>query len=303
MSNLLVVGSMAIDSVKTPFGEREEAVGGSATYFSISASFFARIRLVAVIGRDFPEDTLNFLGERGVDLAGIERSHGETFRWKGEYGFDLNTARTLETRLNVFQAFRPQVPPAYQESEYLFLANIDPELQASVLDQVKSPRFTACDTMNFWIEGKRQELLETLRRVDAVVINEAEARELAGESNIVRAARKVMAMGPKTVVIKRGEYGSLLFQNDTIFSAPGLPLENIYDPTGAGDTFAGGLMGYLASTGDLSHAGFRRAVIYGSVMASFNVESFSYDRMRSLTAAEVHSRYGQFSDLAHFERL
>ena len=272
MSNLLVVGSMAIDSVKTPFGEREEAVGGSATYFSISASFFARIRLVAVIGRDFPEDTLNFLGERGVDLAGIERSHGETFRWKGEYGFDLNTARTLETRLNVFQAFRPQVPPAYQESEYLFLANIDPELQASVLDQVKSPRFTACDTMNFWIEGKRQELLETLRRVDAVVI-------------------------------KRGEYGALLFQNDSIFSAPGLPLEHIYDPTGAGDTFAGGLMGYLASTGDLSHAGFRRAVIYGSVMASFNVESFSYDRMRSLTAAEVHSRYGQFSDLAHFERL
>ncbi|MBI3128785.1 MAG: sugar kinase [Candidatus Tectomicrobia bacterium] len=303
MSNLLVVGSMAIDSVKTPFGERDEAVGGSATYFSIAASFFAKIRLLAVVGRDFPEDTLNFLRARGVDLAGLERSDGQTFRWKGEYGYDLNTAHTLETRLNVFQSFRPQVPPAYKESEYLFLANIDPGLQASVLDQVKSPRFTACDTMNFWISGKREELLETLRRVDAVVINEAEARELAGESNIVRAARKVLAMGPETVVIKRGEYGALLFQNEHIFSAPGLPLEHIYDPTGAGDSFAGGFMGYLASTGDMTQAGFRRAVIYGSVMASFNVESFSYDRMRTLTAAEVHARYGEFSDLAHFERL
>ena len=218
MSNLLVVGSMAIDSVKTHFGEREEAVGGSATYFSISASFFAPVRLLAVIGKDFPEETLQFLKHRGIDLAGLERGAGRTFRWKGEYGFDLNTALTLETRLNVFQDFKPQVPEALRESEYLFLANIDPALQSSVLDQVKSPRFVACDTMNFWIEGKRQELLETLRRVDAVVINEAEARELADESNIVRAAKKILAMGPTTVVIKRGEYGALLFQFHRTFT-------------------------------------------------------------------------------------
>ncbi len=301
--SLLVVGSMAIDSVRTPFGERGEAVGGSATYFSIAASFFAQVRLVAVVGADFPQGTLDFLAQRRVDLAGLERNAGKTFRWRGEYGFDLNTAHTLETQLNVFEHFRPKVPPAYTESEFLFLANIDPELQASVLDQVKSPRLVACDTMNFWIEGKRDALLRILRRVDAVVVNEGEVRELAGESNILRAARKVMALGPRTLVVKRGEYGALLFHGEAIFSAPGLPLENIYDPTGAGDTFAGGFMGYLASTGDLSLEELRRAVIYGSVMASFNVESFSYDRMRTLSEAEIHARYGEFRDLAHFERL
>ncbi len=301
--SLLVVGSMALDSVKTPFGEREDAVGGSATYFSASASFFTPLRLVAVVGADFPESALEFLAGRKVDLAGLERSEGKTFRWKGSYDFDLNTAHTLDTQLNVFERFRPQVPDAYRESEYIFLANIDPGLQALVLDQVKAPRLVACDTMNFWIDGKRKELAETLRRVDMLIINEGEARELAGEANILRAARKVREMGPKTLIIKRGEYGALLFEGDSLFSAPGLPLEDIYDPTGAGDTFAGGFMGYLASTNNLAHDSLRRAVIFGSVMASFNVESFSFDRLERLTYPEIEARYRVFSDLARFEPL
>ncbi|MEE9240461.1 MAG: PfkB family carbohydrate kinase [bacterium] len=301
--SLLVVGSMAFDSVKTPFGERENAIGGSATYFSVSASYFADVRLVAVVGEDFPQSELDFLAGRSVDLAGLERRQGETFRWKGEYGYDLNTAHTLDTQLNVFQDFQPQVPDSFRESEYVFLANIDPELQASVLDQVSSPRLVACDTMNFWIEGKRDELVKTIGMVDLVVINEGEVRELAGDSNILKASRKILEIGPKTLVVKQGEYGALLIQNDSVFSAPGLPLEDINDPTGAGDTFAGGFMGYLASKGDLSRDGLRRAVIFGSVMASFNVESFSYDRLRTLTGEDIEGRYREFSDLAHFDRL
>ena len=301
--SLLVVGSMAFDSVKTPYGAREDAIGGSATYFSVSASYFTQVRLVAIVGSDFPQGELDFLADRNVDLAGLERSEGETFRWKGEYGYDLNTAHTLDTQLNVFQDFRPQVPAAFSESEFVFLANIDPELQASVVEQVKSPRLVACDTMNFWIEGKRDELIETFGMVDIVVINEGEVRELSGESNVLKGSRKILEMGPKTLVVKQGEYGALLFQKDSVFSAPGLPLEEIYDPTGAGDTFAGGFMGYISSKGDMSPAALRRAVIFGSVMASFNVESFSYDRLRTLTQSEIEGRYHQFSDLAHFDRL
>jgi len=301
--SLLVVGSMAFDSVKTPYGEREDAIGGSATYFSVSASYFTQVRLVGIVGSDFPQGELDFLADRNVDLAGLERSEGETFRWKGEYGYDLNTAHTLDTQLNVFQDFRPQVPAAFSESEFVFLANIDPELQASVVEQVKSPRLVACDTMNFWIEGKRDELIETFGMVDMVVINEGEVRELSGESNVLKGSRKILEMGPKTLVVKQGEYGALLFQKDSVFSAPGLPLEEIYDPTGAGDTFAGGFMGYISSKGDMSPAALRRAVIFGSVMASFNVESFSYDRLRTLTQSEIEGRYHQFSDLAHFDRL
>ncbi len=301
--SLLVVGSMAFDSVKTPFGEREDAIGGSATYFSVSASYFTQVRLVAIVGSDFPQSELDFLAARKVDLAGLERSEGETFRWKGEYGYDLNTAHTLDTQLNVFQNFRPQVPAAFSESEFVFLANIDPELQASVVEQVKSPRLVACDTMNFWIEGKRDELIETFGMVDMVVINEGEVRELSGDSNVLKGSRKILEMGPKTLVVKQGEYGALLIQKGSVFSAPGLPLEKIYDPTGAGDTFAGGFMGYISSTGDMSPGALRRAVIFGSVMASFNVESFSYDRLKTLTQSEIEGRYRQFSDLAHFDRL
>ncbi|MEE9257284.1 MAG: PfkB family carbohydrate kinase [bacterium] len=301
--SLLVVGSMAFDSVKTPFGERENAIGGSATYFSVSASCFTDVRLVAVVGSDFPESELEFLAGRKIDLSGLERSEGETFRWKGEYGYDLNTAHTLDTRLNVFESFRPQVPSSFRESEYVFLANIDPELQASVVGQVSAPRLVACDTMNFWIEGKREALIETFGMVDIVIINEGEVRELAGETNILKAARKILGMGPETLVIKQGEYGALLIRSDTLFSAPGLPIEDIFDPTGAGDSFAGGFMGYLSQNGDLSESALRRAVIFGSVMASFNVESFSFDRMRNLGRAEIDARYREFSELAHFDRL
>jgi sugar/nucleoside kinase (ribokinase family) len=214
--SLLVVGSMAFDSVKTPYGEREDAIGGSATYFSVSASYFTQVRLVAIVGSDFPQGELDFLADRNVDLAGLERSEGETFRWKGEYGYDLNTAHTLDTQLNVFQDFRPQVPAAFSESEFVFLANIDPELQASVVEQVKSPRLVACDTMNFWIEGKRDELIETFGMVDMVVINEGEVHELSGESNVLKGSRKILEMGPKTLVVKQGEYGALLFQKDLV---------------------------------------------------------------------------------------
>ncbi len=301
--SLLVVGSMAFDSVKTPFGERENAIGGSATYFSVSASYFTDVRLVAVVGSDFPESELEFLAGRKIDLSGLERSEGETFRWKGEYGEDLNTAHTLDTRLNVFESFRPQVPSSFRESEYVFLANIDPELQASVVGQVSAPRLVACDTMNFWIEGKREALIETFGMVDMVIINEGEVRELAGETNILKAARRILGMGPKTLVVKQGEYGALLIREGTVFSAPGLPIEDIFDPTGAGDTFAGGFMGYLSRSGDLSESALRRAVVYGSVMASFNVESFSFDRMRNLGRAEIDARYREFSELAHFDRL
>ena len=301
--SLLVVGSMAIDSVKTPFGAREEAVGGSATYFSVAASYFTDVRLVAVVGADFPEDTLSFLKERKIDVSGIERSEGETFRWKGEYGFDLNTAHTLDTQLNVFERFSPKLPDDFKDTGFVFLANIDPELQAEVVRQANSPRLVACDTMNFWIEGKRDELLKTLSMADLVVINDAEARALSGEANIARAARCIREIGPGTLVVKQGEYGALLFHEDGVFSAPGLPIEDVCDPTGAGDSFAGGFMGHLAATGDLSEAGMRRAVVFGSVMASFNVESFSYDRMRALTSEEIDARYRAFSELAHFERL
>lgn len=301
--SLLVVGSMAIDSVKTPFGAREEAVGGSATYFSVAASYFTDVRLVAVVGADFPEDTLAFLEERNIDISGIERSDGETFRWKGEYGFDLNTAHTLDTQLNVFERFSPKLPDNFKDTAFVFLANIDPVLQADVLGQAKAPRLTACDTMNFWIEGKREELLKTLSMVDLVVINDAEARALSGEANITRAARRIREIGPKTLVVKQGEYGALLFHEGGVFSAPGLPIEDVCDPTGAGDSFAGGFMGHLAASGDLSEAGMRRAVIFGSVMASFNVESFSFDRMRALTSEEIDARYRAFGELAHFERL
>ncbi len=301
--SLLVVGSMAIDSVRTPFGAREEAVGGSAAYFAVSASYFTDVRLVAVVGSDFPEDALAFLRERNIDISGLERSAGKTFRWRGEYGFDLNTAHTLDTQLNVFECFSPRLPEAFRDTEFVFLANIDPELQASVLAQSKSPRLAACDTMNFWIEGKRDALLQTLSMVDLAIINDAEARALSGEANVARAAGRIRGAGPKTLVVKQGEYGALLFHEDGVFSAPGLPLEDIHDPTGAGDSFAGGFMGHLAATGDLSEAGMRRAVIFGSVMASFNVEAFSYERMKSLSMAEINERYRAFGELAHFERI
>ena len=301
--SLLVVGSVAFDSVKTPFGEVEEVLGGSATYFSAAASFFAPVSVVAVVGEDFPDNALEFLKSRQVRLEGLERRPGKTFRWKGEYGFQLNEARTLDTQLNVFQEFRPTLPETYKKSPYVFLANIDPDLQMRVLEQVERPKIVAADTMNFWIEGKREALIRTLKQVDILIINDGEARELAREVNLVKAARTILSYGPKRVIVKRGEYGALMFDGRAVFAAPAYPLETVFDPTGAGDSFAGGFMGYLAKNGALSDAGVRQAVIYGSVMASFNVESFSLDRLKRLKPDEVEARYHAFRDLTRFENV
>ncbi len=301
--SLLVVGSVAFDSVKTPFGEVDEVLGGSATYFSTAASYFADVAVVAVVGDDFPDKHLKFLKSRSIDIEGIEKREGKTFRWKGEYGYELNEAKTLDTQLNVFQSFKPNLPESYKEKKIVFLANIDPDLQRDVLEQVNSPSLIACDTMNFWIEGKRESLLKTLSLVDILLINDGEARELSNEPNLVRAARKIHSYGPKTLIIKRGEYGALMFKDNKIFSAPAYPLETIFDPTGAGDSFAGGFMGYLANTMNFDESNIRRAIIFGSVMASFNVESFSLDRLRSLDYEEVKNRFTEFKGLTHFEDL
>ncbi|MDW7646017.1 MAG: PfkB family carbohydrate kinase [Desulfuromonadales bacterium] len=301
--SILVVGSVAFDSVETPFGQEDDVLGGSATYFSTAASFFDEVRLVAVVGEDFPSEHLEFLRSRNVDLSGLQVVPGKTFRWKGRYGYDLNEAQTLETHLNVFESFAPQLSPVHREADFVFLANIDPELQLQVLQQVDKPQLVACDTMNFWIEGKREALLETLKRVDIFLINEGEARQLSGEPNLMKAAAKILAMGPETLVIKRGEYGVLMFREHSVFAAPAFPLESVFDPTGAGDTFAGGFMGYLASTKNLTEAGLRQAIVFGSVMASFNVEDFSLDRMRSLRYSDIEDRYRKVKLLTEFEGL
>lgn len=303
MGRLLVVGSMAFDTVRTPFGEATEVLGGSATYFATSASFFTGVDLIAVVGEDFPEQHLEFLKSRGIDLTGLERQKGATFRWRGEYTYQLNEAHTLDTQLNVLETFRPKIPESYRTPDMLFLGNIDPELQLDVLKQVKRPRIVACDTMNFWIDGKREALWRVLEEVDVLLINDGEARALGQDSNLVKVAQHVLSKGPKHLIIKRGEYGVLMFHQNKVFGAPAYPLEMVKDPTGAGDTFAGGFMGHLTATGDFSDVGLRRAVVFGSVMASFTVEAFSLDRLRSLTIQEVKTRFSDFKRLTHFEDL
>jgi len=300
---LLVVGSVALDSLQTPFGVREDVLGGSATYFSTAASFFAPVRVVAVVGEDFPEEHVQFLRGRGVDLAGLERRPGRTFRWSGRYEFDLNQAHTLDTQLNVFADFRPELPEEFRDSSHVFLGNIDPELQLRVLDQVRAPAIVAADTMNFWITSRRPALLEVLRRVDLLFVNDAEARQLAGEHNIVRAARTILSFGPRSVVVKRGEYGALFFSGQDVFSSSAYPLAELFDPTGAGDSFAGGFMGYLARSGSLDASAMRRAMVVGSVVASFAVERFGLDRLRDLRPDEIRTRYDEFRRLAHFDDL
>ncbi|MDD2500682.1 MAG: PfkB family carbohydrate kinase [Geobacter sp.] len=300
---IVVVGTVAFDTVETPFGKGENVLGGSATYFSTSASFFSDVSLVAVVGEDFPEEHVNFLKSREIDLQGLQRIPGKTFHWTGKYGYDLNEAQTLDTQLNVLLDFKPELPAAYRSTDVLFLANIDPELQLQVLDQVEKPRLTACDSMNFWISSKPEALKEVMRRVDIVVINEGEARMLTGEANLVKAARQMISQGCKRLVVKRGEYGVLMFTAETVFAAPAWPLEEVFDPTGAGDTFAGGFMGYLANTGDLSEEGIRQALVFGSVMASFNVEDFSLNRMKRLTYPEIEARYRSFKGLTSFRDL
>jgi sugar/nucleoside kinase (ribokinase family) len=300
---ILTVGSVAFDSIKTPFGEASRVVGGAATYFSVAASFFTDVRMVGVVGEDFGDEQMQVFGGRRIDLAGLQRVAGETFRWKGEYSFDLNSRETIYTHLNVFDQFRPVLPESYRPTPFVFLANIHPALQVDVLNQVEAPRFVAADTMNFWIEGTPDDLRAVLRRVDALIINDEEARQLSGEANLVKAARAIREMGPKLLVIKRGEYGVLMTSDEAFFAAPAMPLEQVADPTGAGDTFAGGFMGYLASAPEVTEAVVSRAIIAGSAMASFAVEDFGLDRLLRLTQDEVRARFDAFKRLTHFEAL
>ena len=298
--SLLVVGSVALDSVKTPFGAIQDGLGGSATYFSIAAGCFAKVRLVAVVGQDFPARHVAFLRSRGVDLRGLARAKGKTFRWKGLYEEDMNEAKTLRTELNVFETFRPELPSSYKNTPFVFLANIDPDLQRGVVDQISEPYLVACDTMNYWISSKPGALRKVLSRVDILFLNEGEARQLAGGSNLLKAARHLLSLGPSTVVIKRGEYGALLIRKKSIFWAPAYPLETVRDPTGAGDSFAGGFMGYLSRRKVLTEARLRRALVYGSIMASFNVQAFSLNQLRKVKREDIERRFRSFRELVRF---
>lgn len=295
--SVLVVGSVAIDSVETPLGRAENAVGGAATYFALAASFFAPVRMVAAIGSDFPSEVLDDLCARGVDLNGVEVRPGTTLRWSGRYHEDMNLRDTLSLDLGVFADFKPRLPEAYRDSSFVFLANIDPNLQSTVLEQLPAPGVVGCDTMNHWIVEERPALERLLQHVGILVINDEEARLLSGERNVVRAARRILTMGPKTLLVKRGEYGVIQFSARSVFAVPAFPLEEVFDPTGAGDTFAGGFMGELARSRDSGQKAIRRAIVYGSVMASFVVEDFSYRRLETLTREEIERRYRQFVSL------
>jgi sugar/nucleoside kinase (ribokinase family) len=299
--SLLVVGSVALDTVETPFGRADDALGGSATFFSAAASLFAPVQLVGVVGDDYPVDALSFLSDRGVDLGGLETAQGESFRWSGVYSFDLNSRETLETRLGVFADFAPRIPEEFRDAEMVFLGNIDPVLQLDVLDQIRKPKFVACDTMNYWIESKKDDLLRLLSKVDLLLVNDGEARELSGDFNLARAAKWIQARGPRYLIIKKGEHGAILFTPNSVFFAPGYPLEEVFDPTGAGDCFAGGFMGHLAQCGRLDDVDLRRAVVYGSVMGSYACEKFSVDRLRDLTTEEVEERMRSFREMTVFD--
>jgi sugar/nucleoside kinase (ribokinase family) len=300
---ILVVGTVAYDSLKTPFGERPHILGGSATHFSVSASFFTDVKLIAVVGDDFAPESEAVFAARNIDASDLEKRAGKkTFFWKGEYGYDLNTAHTLETHLNVLAEFDPELSEEARDVPVLFLANTAPHLQRKARLQ-SNAEIVALDTMNFWIEGARDNLLEAISDVDLLVVNDAEARELAGESNLIRAARKIREWGPRILVVKRGEYGAALFSEHGYFATPAYPVEAVVDPTGAGDSFAGGMMGYLAASGDTSDAGLRRAIIYGSVMASFIVEEFGCERLLRLTHEEIAERFRHFKALTHFDEV
>jgi sugar/nucleoside kinase (ribokinase family) len=306
--SLLVVGSVAFDSVKTPYGKVDRVLAGAATYFSLAASFFTDVRVVAVVGEDFTAKEEQVFRDRGIDISGIAREKGKSFFWAGEYGENVNEAKTLDTQLGVFADFNPQIPEKLKNTEYIFLANIDPVLQVNVRKQINGAKFVGGDTMNYWINGSRQQLAEMLRVVDALLINDTEAKMLAQEFSLVRAAQKVLTMGPKALVIKHGEYGATVFFQDGAFGigrhpfrAPTLPIEKVTDPTGAGDCFAGGFMGYIASQGELSREVFKRAMFYGGVMGSFAVEDFGPARLQKLTRPEIEERYKIFRELTHIE--
>lgn len=299
--SVLVVGSIGIDCVQTPFGEVRDVLGGSAIYASISCSFFNKPKILSIAGSDFPDEYLSFLSSYEIDTSGLRILPGKTFRWKGFYTYELNEAKTLDTQLNVLSSFDPSLPPSYKDEKYIFLGNIDPELQIKVIEQVKNPELIVLDTMNYWIENKNDALKEAIKMADIMVLNDGEAREFTKEHNLIKASGKIRKLGPKIVIIKKGEHGCLMFSENGIFSAPAYPLENIFDPTGAGDTFGGALIGYLANTSSKSDEQLRRAVIFGSAMASFVVEEFSINRMKTLKWEEIRERYQKFKELSHFE--
>ena len=306
--SILVVGSVAFDSIATPSGRVDNVLGGSATYFALAASYFTTARVIAVVGEDYTAEHENVLKKRGVDTRGIEHAKGKTFRWGGHYLENLNEAKTDFTELNVFERFQPHIPPEYMDTKFLFLGNIHPNLQAAVRLELDGVRLTGGDTMNFWINGARPELIETLKLVNVLLINDGEARMLAGEGSLPRAARKVLAMGPQALVIKHGEYGATIFFREGAFGighhpfrAPALPLDEVKDPTGAGDSFAGGFMGYLASQGNISREVLKRALFYGGVMGSFAVERFGTERLQLLTREEIDARFQVFRELTHLE--
>jgi sugar/nucleoside kinase (ribokinase family) len=298
--SVLVVGTVAFDSIETPFGSAERILGGSAAYFALGASFFAPVRVVGVVGKDFPQDYFDLFTERKIDIDGLKREEGDTFHWRGRYHEDINQRDTLELHLNVLAGFVPDLPDRYRDAEYVFLGNIDPAMQMEVLNQIRKSKLVVCDTMDHWIRESQAELRKVLKRIEILVVNDSEARLLSGYDNIVKAARAILRMGPKMVLIKRGEYGVLQFSDSSVFATPAYPLEEVFDPTGAGDSFAGGLMGHLARTGDQSDGGLRRAIVYGSVVASFTVEDFGVKRLTSVTLPDIEERYRRFVQLTDF---
>jgi sugar/nucleoside kinase (ribokinase family) len=298
--SILVVGTVAFDSIETPSGSAERVLGGSASYFAMGASFFAPVRIVGVIGKDFPQEYLDLFTRRGIDLQGLKKESGDTFHWRGRYHEDLNVRDTVELHLNVLNGFVPNLPESYRDAEYVFLGNIDPEMQLEVLSQLRCFRLVACDTMDHWINNSATALRKVFGKIETLVVNDSEARLLSGESNIVRAARAILKMGPKTVLIKRGEYGVLQFSGSSMFAVPAYPLEEVFDPTGAGDSFAGGFFGQLARSGDSGQGAIRRAIVYGSVVASFTVEDFGLNRLSALSIEQIEERYKKFVELTDF---
>ncbi len=298
--SILVVGTVAFDSIETPHGSAERVLGGSASYFAVAASYFSPVQMVGVIGQDFPAEYLDIFSRHGVNIEGLKREKGETFHWRGRYHEDLNVRDTVELHLNVLSGFVPRLPESYRDAEYLFLGNIDPAMQMEVLNQLRQVRLVACDTMDHWIQGSARELRKVLGRTEMLIINDSEARLLSEDHNIVRAARSILKMGPKVVLIKRGEYGVLQFSDSSIFATPAYPLEEVFDPTGAGDSFAGGFLGHLARSRDYNRGDLRRAIVYGSVVASFTVEGFGLKRLTMLSHPEIEERYQRFIELTDF---
>jgi sugar/nucleoside kinase (ribokinase family) len=298
--SVLVVGTVAFDSIETPYGSAERVLGGSAAYFALAASLFTPVRVVGVIGRDFPEEYIELFTQRNIDIAGLQKERGETFHWRGRYHEDINVRDTLELHLNVLAGFQPRLPESYRDADYVFLGNIDPVMQAEVLNQIRAMKLVVCDTMDHWIRESPEDLRKVLKRIEILVINDSEAKLLSGYHNIVQAARAILKMGPKVVLIKRGEYGVLQFSDGAIFATPAYPLEEVFDPTGAGDSFAGGFLGQLARSGDGSEGGLRRAIVYGSVVASFTVEDFGVKRLAKVGLGEIEERYRSFAKLTDF---